>query len=34
MADKTKDKRWFALAETSPLGGRTIFDAALPSLMQ
>ena len=31
MADKTKDKRGFALAETSPLGGRTIFDAALPS---
>ncbi|MGE5791198.1 MAG: N-acyl amino acid synthase FeeM domain-containing protein [Bacteroidota bacterium] len=33
MADKstTKDKRGFALTETSPLDGRTVFDAAQPS---
>lgn len=33
MADKgtTKDKRGFALTETSPLDGRTIFDTAPPS---
>jgi hypothetical protein len=33
LADKgtTKDKRGFALTETSPLEGRTVFDAALPS---
>lgn len=31
LADKTKDKRGFALTETSPLDGRTVFDAAAPS---
>ena len=31
LADKTKDKRGFALTETSPLDGRTVFDAAPPS---
>jgi hypothetical protein len=32
LADKstTKDKRGFALTETSPLDGRTVFDAAQP----